>query len=169
MISKRHLVAKCESRSKVAEQQQFSLRIGEETSPSKNHLCTVSGYLVFSQAGFIDHNLKVEKAYLVDLKPGDHYMSTIETMKIEFDGPKDPMNIYIKSPMGNSLGKISNKLMKFFSRETFWYMEAYPALVSKYPEIKNLSPKCFMAWSTYNQDFSQLLSWKHHKGIGKIL
>ena len=49
---------------------------------------------------FEDPSLTVEKAYFVDLKPGDHYMSEIKTMKIEFEGPKDPMTIYIKMPIG---------------------------------------------------------------------
>ena len=139
---------------------------GMDTSHIKKikHL-TQNNFEKLFQNYFKDPNLKVKRAYNEELETGDHYSAEIKTMIVEFEGQKDPIRIFIKAPLGNFLGKVQNELMKFFTRETFWYMEAYPALVSKYPEIKNLSPKCFLARSAYDQDYRQLLSWKHNNGI----
>ena len=38
-------------------------------------------------------------------------------------------------------------------RETFWFMEAIPALKKENPEIENISAKSFHANSAYTDDY----------------
>ena len=101
---------------------------------------------------FNDENLKVEEARNEDLGKGDHYSSDMVTMVVNIEGKENPLRIFVKEPLHNSLRYLA-KLTQPFAREVFWYMEAYPALIQKYPEIANLTPKCFLARSDYDKDY----------------
>ena len=86
-----------------------------ETSPiKKSKDLTENNFQFLFQNHFNDPNLIVKKAYEKKLEIGNHNMSTIKTMIIEFESPKDLIRIlYIKTPIGNILGKILKKLMNY--------------------------------------------------------
>ena len=113
---------------------------------------TKDNFELLLQKYFKDDTLKVEKAYNEDLEKGEHYSSDMATMIVKIEGKDNPLRIFVKEPLHNSLRYLA-KLTQPFAREVFWYMEAYPALIEKYPEIGHLTPKCFLARSNYDKDY----------------
>lgn len=83
-----------------------------------------------------------------------HFMSDITKKTVKLSTMEQPVKLIVKEPIQTSFQKVISKMMKPFMKETFWYMEAIPALKEFYPEIEDLSPTCFHAMSAYQDNYS---------------
>ena len=109
--------------------------------------------LIF-KSHFNDQNIEIEIMEDSDQTDiGEHYASDISKLTVKLKNGEFPIQMIIKEPIQSFLQKIASKLMKPFMRETFWYMEAIPALKNIYPEIETISAKCFHAITAYQDDY----------------
>ena len=108
--------------------------------------------LIF-QAHFKNKNLRVESINDGSDQVGSHFQSDISQLTVKLNEFENPIKLIIKEPLQSVIQKIMSKLVKQFMRETFWFMEAIPALKKENPEIENISAKSFHANSAYTDDY----------------
>ena len=103
---------------------------------------------------FKDESISVESIDGDGAEVGEHYQSDISRLVVKLNTNEHSIKLIVKEPIGQSfMQKVLSKIQKTFMRETFWYEEAYPEFVKLYPEIEEITPKCYHANSTYRGNY----------------
>lgn len=85
----------------------------------------------------------------------DNVNSDLRKIKIEYQvgGTETEMlEVFVKTPPESSFTGVRgamSKVVKAFTKETFWYKYAQPYLSKKYPDLSDISPRCYFAASNY--------------------
>ena len=86
--------------------------------------------------------------------PNAGFQSDITKLTLKLNNMVEPLRIIIKEPiLGSIFQKIFFRALKPFMRETFWYMVAVPGLSEEYPEVLELSPKCYHSITGFGNDY----------------
>ena len=105
------------------------------------------------QTYFNNKDLTIENIDDDSAEVGAHFQSDISRLSVKLFEFENPIKLIIKEPTQRFLQKLYFKLLKPFMRETFWYMEAIPSLKTLYPEVDEISAKCFHAITAYQDNY----------------
>lgn len=108
--------------------------------------------LIF-RAYFENKDLKVEPIIKDDNEGvGIHYQSDITRLTVRLSNHEEQpeIKLIIKEPLQSWFQKLATKVNKPFFHEAFWYTEAIFELSKSFPEMAEISPRCFHATSAYS-------------------
>ena len=121
----------------------------------KNQLNKHNYELIF-RSYYKDETIKVESIDIDPLGVGPNagFQSEITKISVKLNKFDSPLKIIVKEPISGSLfQKLAFRMAKPFTRETFWYLEAVPALSEKYPEVIGLSPNCYHSVTSFHNNY----------------
>jgi len=86
------------------------------------------------------------------LGPNENYGSDITSINVTVkhtDGSERQLSLVTKATTEAALFKRISTFIRGFAKETFWFKRGLPTLVKVNPELKDLSPVCYYAYSNY--------------------